>query len=362
MTETESVYRRDIPEMLPSTNHSYFHLPPAWVGTPPSDDELAHPTNDLIKIVASKLLSSGIKIDAYRDGVFVFDFTGWPDGRPIPIPAHTIEGGKKRPAQVTKAEKEAAEHLNKCMSAMNAHLACMSTGMARVQGHSLWIRQIVTPSSYFTTHWVNGQRWLKGISGHYDPMLAYVSANYRLEDDIQKRRGRTAIRLETFEYACDLLERIVTSEVPDMLQLTNLIYFAAINYAQHDFPMALTLAWAVCEKLLRVVWDDYITKNSSLKEEDGKVTTIINSDRKKNLLGPDFTASVISEVLALAGPLKHETYVKLSNARKARKHWLHNLTPISTTAASACIQIAELFLKEVSGIELLAEFSYSTRH
>jgi hypothetical protein len=358
---TDQVYEREITELKPSVNHSYFYMPPAWIGEAPTAGELTGWQINLVKVVCSRTLSVGVRIDAHRDGVFLFDFTGWPEGCPLSIPAHTIIGGKRLPENVLNAQREAEEHRYKCMSLMNAHLACMSTAMSKVQGHGVAIRQVITPSSYFTTHWQGGGRRLVGIESHADPILAYVSANFGLDHDIFKQRVRTTIRLDTVEHSFDLLERIVVSTVPDALLLTTLIYRAAINYGQHEFPTALTLSWTVCEKLLRILWDNYINDKTIAVDSEGKQTQVINKDRKKILQGRDFTASVIAETLALTGLLKHGTYLRLTTVRRRRNDWLHNLEPISGIMASDCIKTAELFFKEVSGIELAIHLSYSAR-
>lgn len=357
-----SPYRKDIPERPGSINHSYFYMPPIWVGSQPTDAELATPTNELIKVVCSRTLAVGISLSVHRDGVFLFDFQQWPDGCPVSIPAHTIEGGKPLPSHIQEAERKAEHHRYNCMAVMNAHLACMSTAMSKVQGHGLWIKQVITPSSYFTTHWVNGQRHIVGVTAQSDPILAYVSTNLPLDIDISEKRARAAtIKLDTIEHSLNLLEQILTNETPDTLLMTTLIYFSAINYAQHDFPTALTLAWSVCEKLLRTLWDKYLIDRTFLADDNGVSIKVINSDRKKLLSGTDYTASVISEVLALAGRLRHNTYLGLSKARKARNGWLHNLTPISSMVARECIQTAQTLLKEVTSIDLAVNLSHSSR-
>ena len=359
--EIDEARKRVIPELTPSTNHSYFYMPPLWLGKQPTDDELSYPTNELIKVVASKHLSVGIKIDACRDGIFVFDFTAWPDGCPVTIPSHTIEGGKRPPEEVMKAREKNAEHRYNCMAVMNAHLACMSTAITKIEGNALPIKQIITPSSYFTTDYRNGHRSLVGINDDAEPILAYVSANYHLDKDILKKRRRTTIKLDAVEHAFDLLSKIFASNIPDMLLMTTLIYYSAINYSRHDFSTALTISWTVCEKLLRILWDGYIEDMSHLVDEKGTRIRVINKDRRKALTGANLTAYVMSEMLALAGRIKNDTYIKLSNARKNRNDWLHSLTRISGTMAAECIRTAELFLEEVSAVELKVNLSYSNR-
>jgi len=360
MTPDETI-RWEVPGTLASKNLSYFQMPPAWIGPTPNATELANPKKGLDIVVCDRTFSVGVRICAHRDGVFQFDFRGWPEGCPIDIPSYTAERNKPVPPHITALQAKAAQHRHKCAVVMNAHLACMSTALSKVQRHGVWIRQVITPSSYFTTDWVNGVRQLRGVVATYDPVLAYVAANVGFQQDICKERTRVPIHIETVKYSFDLLESILTSPLADLLLMTQLLYVAAVNYAQHDFPTALTLAWTVCEKLLRIRWDAYIEEKSYASTGTDQRTKLINSDRRKTLAGLDYTASVMSEVLALAGKLNHETYLRLTKARRGRNGWLHDFTPISDRTAAECVQTAQTFLQEASGVELLISLSHSSR-
>ena len=80
--------------LKPSVNHSYFYMPPAWIGSEPGALELNHPTSNHIKVVCTRQLSVGIRVDAHRDDVFTFDFTGLKASRSqfLPRSAETATG------------------------------------------------------------------------------------------------------------------------------------------------------------------------------------------------------------------------------------------------------------------------------
>lgn len=110
-----------------------------------------------------------------------------------------------------------------------------------------------------------------------------------------------------------------------------------------------------------ILWANYIEDKTFVIDGTGTRTKVINRERKQTLSGRDYTASVISEILTLAGQLNNDTYIKLAKARKVRNSWLHNLTSISSMMAAECIQTAQTLVKEVSGIELLVNLSHSSR-
>jgi hypothetical protein len=79
--------------------------------------------------------------------------------------------------------------------------------------------------------------------------------------------------------------------------------------------------------------------------------TSISSDRRKKLLGRDYTASVMVEMLDLHGKLSGPLYKNLETARKARNNWAHDMDAPSISDVSACQQaIKELLARK--GIHL----------
>jgi hypothetical protein len=298
-------------------------------------------------------------VECHRDGVFVFDFTDWAPGAPVTIPGYTLPSSGRIPDVVTKAEETAMDHLYQAISVMNAHLACMSSALSIVQGQANPLQQVISPATYFVARNLPFGRHLEGLNVYWEPIHAYVALNSQLDADVAGRRRRIVIGLDAVNYSFDLLDEILTKEIPDLLKLINLIYLAAISYGQHDFPTAQIMAWTVCERLLRILWGRYIEQKSEIDDEDGGKVTTMNKKRKEKLFGIDYTASVISEVLALSGVLNHDLYTKIDQVRIVRNGWLHSLKSISADQASTAISTAQEFLKEISGIRLLVTLSYS---
>ena len=57
----------------------YLRIPPVWIGDKPTDEELLRaPLTDLIRDQHSRTLCCGIRVRVRRDGIFLFDFSDWP--------------------------------------------------------------------------------------------------------------------------------------------------------------------------------------------------------------------------------------------------------------------------------------------
>lgn len=78
----------------------------------------------------------------------------------------------------------------------------------------------------------------------------------------------------------------------------------------------------------------------------------LNSKRRDKLRGRDFTASVILEILELAGELPHELFSKVDSIRKARNDWLHSLGDVSDSAAAMAVLSTQELMKHVSAINV----------
>jgi hypothetical protein len=74
-------------------------------------------------------------------------------------------------------------------------------------------------------------------------------------------------------------------------------------------------------------------------------------DRKKKLLGRDYTASVMVEMLELHGQLTGSLYKNLEIARKARNNWAHDMAVPTTGDVWACQQAIQELLSR-KGIQL----------
>ncbi len=140
--------RWEVPGITASRNHSYFHVPPAWIGTKPTAQELAS-AGQLVKVVSTRTLDNGTVITIHRDGVVQFDTSNWPDATPINIPPYTAEHNHPIPATIAAQQRIATQHLYQCTTLMNSHLACISTALSKIQHLGVGVHHRTIPR---TTH------------------------------------------------------------------------------------------------------------------------------------------------------------------------------------------------------------------
>jgi hypothetical protein len=106
-------------------------------------------------------------------------------------------------------------------------------------------------------------------------------------------RDVIAIPAKTIERSFATFEQIL--EVAIAPRACHCLLHAADHYRHWRFDQALTLAWAAVEALLADMWARHI--------EDTAVATghVLSARRRRRLTGREFTSSVVSESLALAG-------------------------------------------------------------
>lgn len=109
------------------------------------------------------------------------------------------------------------------------------------------------------------------------------------------------------------------------------------EYKRLSFQHALILAWFSVEQWLRRMWDAYV---DALAESEVAGHKRVNSDRRKKLRGRDFTVSVVSEALELAGRLPTELFRRIDDARAWRNTAVHANDSASPQRASETIELA----------------------
>ncbi|EKV03621.1 hypothetical protein Lepto7375DRAFT_5927 [Leptolyngbya sp. PCC 7375] len=336
---------------------AYYHVPPLWVGTKPTDQEIkTAPESEFIKDVYRTQLSQGIRVRVRRDGVFVFDCSSWEPGQSTEIPGCEWMSGQRKliPKEITEAEALVEQRAYKRIQLLTAHLACLGT----VFGGGM--QQVVAPQPKFIMtlgHFEQNDllRFLNslepGQSYSYNNLILFRTApGYRVPDQFK----RIELSIEVIESSFCLLREILDSEHENILELIELLYKSVYNYTCHHFAESLILSWAICESLLNLKWSQYIANKRSEPNRAGisDNATRINSDRKQKLEGRDYTASIKSEMLELEEEISHDLFRDLNAVRSARNNWLHSLDGVSMSDAQKAIKTAKEFLDFTTGIKM----------
>jgi hypothetical protein len=146
--------------------------------------------------------------------------------------------------------------------------------------------------------------------------------------------------------ACTLLDYVLLSKYANALELSALMNHALTACKGHDFELAVVTAWTVCEVLLDTRWREYTERQSTAQGLP------INRKRREVWAGRDFSASVVVEVLTLAGAIPAELKPTIDDVRRKRNRWIHGISNASYRDGTQAIELACDMLREVIKLEL----------
>lgn len=107
-----------------------------------------------------------------------------------------------------------------------------------------------------------------------------------------------------------LNKKLLSSELRKQIALIN---NGIIEMRRASFDSALINFWTVIETILKDIWGKFLMQKD------------ITKDRRKFLTGRDLTASVIVECLSLHGIIEETLYKKITETRKTRNSFMHEL-------------------------------------
>ena len=160
-------------------------------------------------------------------------------------------------------------------------------------------------------------------------------------------RERRVLEVEVVAHSFESLNQVLQLEGGRYIPIVEAAYQSACRSMELRSGESLAIGWTACEQLVSDEWKQLLATSDVGRTEDAKMTR----DRKKKLLGRDYTASVMVEILELHGRLTDTLYKNLEIARKARNNWAHDMTVPSGGEVWACQQaIQELLARK--GIQL----------
>lgn len=313
----------------------YFHWPAVWVAASPvSGGEVD--ARRLKDTVYRKILDSGVEVKVYRDGMFAFRLSDWPVGRYPPLSERVRTGF------------DAGEIQAQRVRLLNTHLACLYTALWRRQNSTLK-RIIISPDEVIQVKLLDDDSEHITRDERFESLLGARIPSFecwRPPPEIDWRFSRVmTIELGTVEESFEFFDRVLQHREKDVLTLTDLYARAAKHHEEHNHDVCLITSWAIVERLLNRLWEEYIDDNRR-REVDGEKTPFINQARKRSLTeGQNFTASVMIEILSLVDRLPLGLYEEVSLLRKARNGWIHGLEPVSREVSGKAIRAAEALLK-----------------
>ena len=341
---------RLFPESATPGCSGYFHIPPVWMVEEPTPAEIERGAARVLgREVLRTTIAHGIRVRVQRDGVVVFDCRSWKEAGETTIPGYQPVARQPIPRAVTVAEEEGETKAMLRAQLINAHQACLNAAHYAVHSRGQELGAMVISSQAFQLYDFEQP---VGVRSDYEPvqrfvatMLDYRSAAVRRDPAFKNRR---LVERDTLEHSLRLLDTLLLHSVKDLITVTDLLFRAGAQFAQSRFAESLVVSWAACERLLNEAWRRYLDERKAGPKGEPRIT----GDRKKKLLGRDFSASVISEALELAGVIPLDLFELISAARKSRNDWLHGLKPVVDRDAVTAMRAGQGLFQQVTGIRL----------
>jgi hypothetical protein len=274
------------------------------------------------------------EMHARRDGFMIFRFDQTNEYAGGEVPGFQPVYGERWPSEYERAQERRHALAYRRFVYMNAFLATFYSGMSVIQKTGGQVQAPINPSNYFRAMFIDGTWHITSHNGQ-----AAKSGPVR------------DIKVETLDHAVSVMTACDRLFGEKGLRPLALIQVACHHYVLHQFETAHLLAWSVIEQQLHLLWARYLDELSVGEN----ARTVINRKRRDLLTGRDYTASMVSQMLSLAGKIDDNLLDALNQARDKRNKFVHGLTQVSADDAGKAIRTATQFLSQILGIEITSQ-------
>lgn len=295
-------------------------FPHEWLVSEPEDNpHLLNPhTQTFFNKVIEYQSGAGIGITGHQGGFFKFNFHGF---------APAISQNTEEHHSFEEAVRVASERV----LVMNSFCFCLHSGRLKSDLFDSATTLVSTKDI------VNFREDGSGFGGDGMSKLPLMNSAPEFYTGVISRAS--------CEQAFSLLDKMLRFNEQGAVQLSALLNESVAAYKQHNYSLAVSTSWTVCEVLISRIWSDYISTDPATGQARS-----LNRERRENLQNSrDFTASTIAEVLNLAGRLPEDTFKKLRDVRKNRNSWLHSMKRPSRETAFLGVSTAAELLGEMIG-------------
>jgi len=210
-------------------------------------------------------------------------------------------------------------------------------GMGTIQAHTIITPPPVDPLNHLKAKRENGI-WLV-----YDSKSRVLSGSTEA----------STVSPGVFDHACNTMFAAERAFGTNPTAALALFQQSSYQYRLHQFASAHLSAWSLSEQVLNAMWREYQREVS----EGPDAWTAMSKKRREILNGRDYTASIITQALSLAGRLSDERLGKLDQARRDRNDFAHSLAAISGDAAQNALTVASEMLSDLLAIRLSPQLS-----
>jgi len=169
---------------------------------------------------------------------------------------------------------------------------------------------------------------------------------------------RVEVKKNVFDDLNENLEKIIGNY--NSTQILSRLVKSLSQYKKGNYSDSLVISWFIIETLLNKYWELFLNNsNKVINKHSGEKR--INNDRLKKLIGSDYSASVISNILELVGVLDYEDFKSIDNIRRKRNDIVHEYLQHECTDRDCkeSFQILTKFIKQDLDIDLKLNESFS---
>lgn len=207
---------------------------------------------------------------------------------------------------------------------INALYVCLDIGCMEATCGSPFQFDEITRRDIARATYVNGKFRgseipTKSIGGHY--LEGRFPDAYRAKRPMANDPRffqRCLLKPSTIEVGLKHFETI--SQKPEMIEKLATFAKALSDFNVANFSTSIVLCWFLLERSLNERYEAFLSSKASSGQHN------IDGKRRKFLTGRDFTAAVITQVLALEGVLDHAELHSLNKIRKHRNDIAHHLS------------------------------------
>lgn len=304
----------------------------AWLGSfplglnpsEPSTNETALPTKSMQETVYDEKFSTGLRIRATRNGFIGLGFVGVKGFLSVEQVDQNLRPNENWSLSRFNARIPIGDSINAFLACLNGSLQSSSK-----------IREL---------QYVSNNR-LTDVTD--DLMPRYPGST----DNHSARRRHAVIGVDDLQAASNAVERLLGHSDQGAMKLVSLYNWAVGSLGELDFARSLITSWAIIERLLEVIWLDFISKNSEGNSE-GILKPPTSGRRAKKLRGNNITASIRVEILSVAGHLSEQEYNLIEKSRRVRNEWIHSLAPVTFDDAVNAAGAAAILLKRIYDVKV----------
>ena len=276
------------------------------------------------------------EMHARRDGYMIFRFDQTKEYAGGEVPGYQPMYGERWPSEYERAQERRHSLAYRRFVYMNAFLTAFYSGMSVIQKTGGQVQAPINPSNYFRAAFIDGA-WQ--VASH----VGQAAKSGPVRD----------IKAETLDHAVSVMTACDRLFGEKGLRPLALIQVACHQYALHQFDTAHLLAWSVIEQQLNLLWANYLNELSAGENS----RTAINRKRRDLLTGRDYTASMVSQMLSLAGKIDDSLLDALNQARDKRNKFVHSLTQVNAHDAGKAIRTATDFLSQIVGTKITSQLA-----